>query len=113
MSQAQNNFDVYDHSNSGAVFGDWPKEKNKQRFTYKADVIDPETKKRISKTRFATVNKEIDEVRYLLSDAFGTQKAVKIGFHNGKLKIHLRNYKQFTNKSPGYPIPEKGYTLNY
>ena len=47
----------------------------------------------------ATVDKEIDEVRYILSDAFGTQKAVKIGFHYGKLKIHLRNYKKFTNKS--------------
>ena len=47
----------------------------------------------------ATVDKEIDEVRYILRDAFGTRKAVKIGFHNGKLKIHLRNYKKFTNKS--------------
>ena len=47
----------------------------------------------------ATVDKEIDEVRYILSDAFGTQKAVKIGSHNGELKIHLRNYKKFTNKS--------------
>jgi hypothetical protein len=47
----------------------------------------------------ATVDKEIDEVRYILRDAFGTQKIVKIGSHNGELKIHLRNYKKFTNKS--------------
>jgi hypothetical protein len=47
----------------------------------------------------ATVDKEIDEVRYILRDAFGTQKIVKIGSHNGELKIHLRNYTKFKNKS--------------
>ena len=63
--------DSSDRSSSNVIANvtqDWPKERNKQRMTFKAGMIDPKTKKTISMASFTNVEKDIDEVRYILGD---------------------------------------------
>ena len=49
---------------------DWPKENNKKRSTYKVEeVINSKTNKPISKFTLTSVEKDINEVRYILSEA--------------------------------------------
>ena len=80
------------------------------RYTFHSS-INPHTGKDFC--TFTKGDQYVNEVRYLLKTCKDNHQVVcKIGAHKGQIKVHFRDYQNFTSSSAGFAT-KKGYHMLY